>query len=1399
MSARETAGAGSGARRVVRLVAVLAIAVAGALVWLAGPGVTIDGHAWRVRVAEALARASGRPVAIDGAMRLHLALDPWIELRELRVGRDGERDTARVGEARIALALVPLLAHRRVEVRELRARDVLFERRAGTGDATVRAGAPGAGATSPAPHPGAVQPMPGDGASAATGWRPRGLGVDRIVLEALEWRLSGADGSRHAIVFERVEGTAGAGQPVALALAMAVDARARVAVELRGGSIDALVDGDAPWPLSLRATMAGSALVLEGAIDAAPGDAPRPLAGHFTFGIGTPDAQSLAPVLRATIPPLGPTSLAGRVRLHGDRLTVDDLVGTMGESRLDGALRVAFGQERIGVAGRLDVSRLDLGPFFGAADASARGAGARTTTVVDWYRAMSDARFDPVLLRALDADLDLTVGQWRGLPGDVRDARLSLRLTDGLLAAPLGVVFAGVRFDGELAIDARGAEPAFSLTVGSRDTALGDLAEVLFALPGVDGALGGVALHAQAEGRDAAAVVRSLQARVVVARGGFTYGNRPGERPVAFGLDSLVVDVPSGGRLRAEGGGTLLGQPLDLTLDAGSLAEMLAHGRTPLALALRSRSASVRADGTLAQLAGGRADGVLEADLAIAVRATRARDLANWLGLAGRLDAPFAADLRLHARTAAPDVAPADPSVRAGAAGPGVVPAVAPPTAWALRSARVRLGETRVEGEVERRVDAAGARIVARVRAQTVDVDELQTLLARAGPGPARDAGALFDLPILPGRVDAGVVDLSLAVGVVRGTALDLRELSFETRLRGARMLASPMAMTVLGVPVSGALELDLRGAEPRAQWWLQAQRADLGAILRRLRLAERIDASVDSVRLHVDARGARLGDMLDRSAMSVELEGGRIALRDPNSGAVLDVAIANGSLNASAGAPVHGALLGALDGEPIALAISSGRVRDLVDPRASVPVHAEVSVASARVTLDGRLARDVASPELRLALAVAGERIADWQPIARVSLPPWGPYSLEGRLALTAQGYAVEGLRLAVGASRLAGRGSLLTRASPPRLAIDLAASAIQLDDFPFGAWRPFGDAATGAKAPPAAAPLPANALDAIREKARRASDDVARLFGAETLARLDAEVSVRVDAVHAGADRLGDGRLVLAVSGGRARLGPLRVALPGGSLEASLDYAPSAESVDVDARLALDSVDVGVLARRVRAQTTLGGRISLDLALRSRAPSLAKAMAHGNGRLAFRVWPENLRADVFDLWATNLFVALVDRLDPQSQSRINCGAGEFALADGRLESRRLLIDTTRVRVSGSGHADFRDETIALRMAPQPKRAEFFSLATPIRVSGRFDDYTIGADAGDVVATGVRLLTSLLWVPLSKLAGSAPAADGADVCAGTGATLPPLVRARTAPADAPAPSGDAFDLPGGP
>jgi hypothetical protein len=103
--------------------------------------------------------------------------------------------------------------------------------------------------------------------------------------------------------------------------------------------------------------------------------------------------------------------------------------------------------------------------------------------------------------------------------------------------------------------------------------------------------------------------------------------------------------------------------------------------------------------------------------------------------------------------------------------------------------------------------------------------------------------------------------------------------------------------------------------------------------------------------------------------------------------------------------------------------------------------------------------------------------------------------------------------------------------------------------------------------------------------------------------------------------------------------------------------------------------------------------------------------------------------------------------------------------MKDGILRPNTFVLDTTKIRIQGKGQVDFKKQQVDLTAAPTPKKPEFFSLATPIGIQGKFSDFEMGITSGGLISTAVQFITSPLHVPFRRLAGEGLPEDGADIC----------------------------------
>jgi hypothetical protein len=68
---------------------------------------------------------------------------------------------------------------------------------------------------------------------------------------------------------------------------------------------------------------------------------------------------------------------------------------------------------------------------------------------------------------------------------------------------------------------------------------------------------------------------------------------------------------------------------------------------------------------------------------------------------------------------------------------------------------------------------------------------------------------------------------------------------------------------------------------------------------------------------------------------------------------------------------------------------------------------------------------------------------------------------------------------------------------------------------------------------------------------------------------------------------------------------------------------------------------------------------------------------------------------------------------------TEINCIAGRIQVENGMAKTDKLLLDTRRLTVAGSGALDLGTEGLDFLITPNPKEERFLSFANPVRVTG--------------------------------------------------------------------------------
>lgn len=143
----------------------------------------------------------------------------------------------------------------------------------------------------------------------------------------------------------------------------------------------------------------------------------------------------------------------------------------------------------------------------------------------------------------------------------------------------------------------------------------------------------------------------------------------------------------------------------------------------------------------------------------------------------------------------------------------------------------------------------------------------------------------------------------------------------------------------------------------------------------------------------------------------------------------------------------------------------------------------------------------------------------------------------------------------------------------------------------------------------------------------------------------------------------------------------------------------------------------------------------------------------------------PEDISTGVLDVWAANLVRAPLTPKGLSQPKKLICMVANFAVQEGVMRSRYVMLDTTDAIIRGRGRIDLTEKSIDTIVAPQAQREKFLSVFTPVTITGPWSDMQIGVEPIRLVATLFRLYLGLIYVPYKWLTGERFPKHGLTTC----------------------------------
>jgi len=603
------------------------------------------------------------------------------------------------------------------------------------------------------------------------------------------------------------------------------------------------------------------------------------------------------------------------------------------------------------------------------------------------------------------------------------------------------------------------------------------------------------------------------------------------------------------------------------------------------------------------------------------------------------------------------------------------------------------------------------------------------------------------------GRFGSGASDQLTIEAVLDGRKISARVKGGPLREIGKKETTWSFSANLPHSSTSGHISLNLTSEVVKLSAHLNSSSLNVGAILAELQLVEEIGLELNMVEMDLDASGRTLAELLKTLTVTIQGTGDSCEFQDPNSGALLPVSLHKATLTAVPGDKISFTAEGEIVTTPISMEMEfEDRRGEAPGSTKDIPFTSHAFVAGTSLELSGKISLPFTGTGVSLNCRLHGEQLSSLNDLLKVKLPELGPYDIRGRLNLIPKGYQLDAIELQVGSSSLGGHMLLDTTAVPPAVAIVLQARTVQLDDFK-EIWLGTSDAADGEK------------KDQKTEKTDSSEQEQDFLTDQTVLDSYDAALSVTVQEVYSGEDYLGRGLLKIEQQHGSFRVSPLQIRFPKGIVDVDFSIDPAGLNRRYFLEVTVDDLDYGFVGRWFKPDSEIAGSLSLHTLLESESPDFKSILANGSGSIKFLLQPERMQAGVIDMWAVNLLSYVTSVNGEEGGSTINCAAGRFTLKDGLLSRDELLIDTSRIRIGGNIAVDFHRNWIEGRLRPRPKRPQFFSLATPIQISGPLSGLDVGMAGGGGVGTLVRLATDYITVPLQWIVLGKLPEDGTVDC----------------------------------
>ena len=532
----------------------------------------------------------------------------------------------------------------------------------------------------------------------------------------------------------------------------------------------------------------------------------------------------------------------------------------------------------------------------------------------------------------------------------------------------------------------------------------------------------------------------------------------------------------------------------------------------------------------------------------------------------------------------------------------------------------------------------------------------------------------------------------------------------------------------------------------------VNVQDINLGMTLEKLGIVSGQDAKSKDLNLNIKIRGEDATELYQKAEISLNLGKGYWKPSPAESEKNKKLLFNDIALTTSWDKPVEFHLEGSIAGEVISINFKTNRFKEFFDEVKKLDVNLEAHVAGSDITAKGTLDLPVKTKQFRLDISIKGDDLEKLNRILDSEFPPFNHYNLTGKISANETGFIVKAEDATIGNTHFNTTIVIDTSSFKPYWNINLNSRQLQLKDFEF-------------------ADLKTEKLDAETVKAalQKSSEQPEKETGRNLKQivenpKMHFDLNLNIEKLLAGESALGSSIIKLKLRDKTLILEDAELNIPGGTIISTAEFKIENKEVWGTLKLDIDKFEYGVVMRYLKHGSNQGGIISTKVDLKLGGKDFSRLFDHATGKLDVALWPGNTQTQLFDLWASNLFLLLLPEIR-KKESKVNCMVALMDLEDGTMKEDFFSIDTTKVWMTGNITVDFAKEHVELSLFPRSKTARLYAVQAPIRAEGKFNNIKLITNPIDITAAYISFITSPLHVPARWVFGDKVPEDASEIC----------------------------------